>query len=303
MKETRHVIIASITSVIFLAVLLFPVNAQNGQQPQAIRMAMTKTLVTDLPEVLIDIALDEFKGVMKKTTGLPGEVTAKFSPGESAEKLQNKELDFALLFAHEYAWAQKKYPGLRPFLIAATKKKDKRAHIIVHKDGVAKTFADLRGKKLDLPLGSKEYCRIYLDKLSADKNPKGPADFFGSIVKSPSQLDALDEVARGKADATVIDTPWLDFYKDVKGAVFAKNLRVLQQSAVVPPAVIVYTPGALEAATVNQVRDGLLKAHTDARGRALMALWHIDAFEAVPEDFAESLAEVLKAYPPPISPR
>jgi hypothetical protein len=34
-----------------------------------------------------------------------------------------------------------------------------------------------------------------------------------------------------------------------------------------------------------------------------MAIWHIDAFEPVPKDYADRLAEVLKEYPPPNKPR
>jgi hypothetical protein len=78
---------------------------------------------------------------------------------------------------------------------------------------------------------------------------------------------------------------------------------VLQQSDLVPPAVIVYRPGTLGEATLDRVRDGLRKAHADDRGRALMAIWHIDAFEPVPKDYADRLAEVLKEYPPPNKPR
>jgi ABC-type phosphate/phosphonate transport system substrate-binding protein len=126
-----------------------------------------------------------------------------------------------------------------------------------------------------------------------------PAAFFGAIGKSESQIAALDQVARGEAQATVIDTPWLDYYKDVKGSVFEKNLRILQQSEVVPPAVLVYRKGALAQATLDQVADGLRKTHRDLRGRTLMQLWHIDAFEPVPGDYHDNLHGLLKEYPPP----
>jgi ABC-type phosphate/phosphonate transport system substrate-binding protein len=303
MNQTRITVIAGMTTFSVFAILVSCISGQTVQPPQTIRLALTKTLVTDVPQALVDVVMDEFKTVVKKTTGLDSEVTAKFAAAEIAEKLQNKDLEFGLLWAHEFAQAQMRHPDLRPFLIAGTKRKEKRAHVIVHRDSDGKTIADLRGKKLDLPLTTKEYCRIYLEKVCTDKTSAGSAKFFGAIARSSSPLDALDEVARKKADATIIDSLWLDFYKDIKPGVFTKNLKVLQQSDLVPPAVIVYRPGTLGEATLDRVRDGLRKAHADDRGRALMAIWHIDAFEPVPKDYADRLAEVLKEYPPPNKPR
>src|SRR5438067_3982040 len=46
-----------------------------------------------------------------------------------------------------------------------------------------------------------------------------------------------------------IDTIWLDFYREVKGPVFEKNLKVLQKSEMIPPAVVVYKQGRSEEHT------------------------------------------------------
>jgi len=283
-------------TLVLTVVLLF-INASNGQKPKAIRIAMARTFLHDQPKVFIEIAVGEFKEVMKETTGLAGDLEVKLTAEEIAARIHSKQLDYGILYAHEFAWAQKKHPDLQPFLIAATKQKDKRAHLIVHQNFTGKSIAELGGKTLDLPSGTKEYCRIYLDKVANGQK------FFASVAKSGSQFEALDQVARKKADATVIDTIWLDLYKELKGPVFAKNLKVLDQSAVVPPAVIVYKPGALPKATEDRIRAGLAKAHTTTRGIALMALWHIDAFEAVPKGYGKSLEIVLKEFPPPNSPQ
>ena len=252
--------VTSLMGTLFITTAI--VSSAAAQPP--VRLSMAKTFFHDQPKLFVDIAIGEFKQVMKQSTELDGELTVDLGAAEIAEKLNAKQVDFGILYAHEFAWAQKKYPDLQPLLIAATKKLDKRAHLIVRQDNPAKTFADLRGKKFDLPLRTKEYCQIFVEKLANDK--RGPAGFFGSIAKSSSQPDALDQVAHNEADATVVDTIWLDFYKEVKGPVFAKNLRVLQESGIVPPAVIVYKKGALAQKTVDQIGNGLRQAHTTARG-------------------------------------
>src|SRR5471030_8242 len=121
---------------------------------------------------------------------------------------------------------------------------------MVHKNSPLKTLADLRGKKIDMPTGTKEHCRLFLQR--ACKEDKGIAAFFGAIEKSASPKEALDNVARGKVQATVIDTASLEFQKEVRGPFIEQNLRVLQRSEVFPPAVVVYKPGALDQKTVDQ---------------------------------------------------
>jgi ABC-type phosphate/phosphonate transport system substrate-binding protein len=269
-----------------------------AQQPSAIQIGLARTFLSDQPKEVAAIAADDFKRVVKKTTGLDGEVSSKFNAFEIAEKLAGKQLDFGIFHAHEFAWVQKKHPHLVPLLIAIDKFRMEKAYVIVHKNSHAKTIADLRGKNFDLPVGTKAHCRVYLNHCCTDKDGKGPATFFGALEKSATKKEALDNVAREKVDATVVDRNGLEFYKEIRGPVFAKNLRILQESEDFPPAVVVYKPGTLEQKTVDQFRAGMLKAHTIPDGRAMMKSWNIQEFEAIPKDYAKSLADVLKAYPP-----
>jgi ABC-type phosphate/phosphonate transport system substrate-binding protein len=281
----------------FFGLLLGLAGASDRTKP--IQIGMAKTFFAERSKSVVEIATDDFKDVLKKLTRLDGELISKYGAFEVAEKLNNKQLDLGILHAHEVAWVQKKYPELKPLLIAVNKKHQECAYLIVRKNSPAKSIADLRGKKLDMPAAAKEHCRLFLEKLCAAKDPKGPAAFFGSIAKSASPGEALDDVSRDKAQVTIVDAAALEFYKEVKGPVFEKNLRVLVQSEVFPPTAIVYKPGTLSQATLDQFRDGLLKAHTTEVGRDMMKEWNIDAFEAIPKDYAQRLAEVLKAYPAP----
>jgi ABC-type phosphate/phosphonate transport system substrate-binding protein len=284
-------------SQLAIAILIAALPSAANGQTKPIRIAIAKTFLVDQPKSIAAIAEDDFKDVLKKTTALDGELASKYGAAEIADKLDAKQVDFGILHAHEYARLQKKHPEMRALLIAASKQPE-RAYVIVHQNGLAKTIADLRGKTLDMPIGTKEPCRVFLAKYCTDIGHKDLATFFSSIEKSPAPNDALDNVARGKAQAAIIDRAALEFYKEVRGPVFAKNLRVLLQSDEFPPAVILYNPGTLDQATINQFRDGLLKAHANADGRAMMKSWRIEAFELVGKDYDKRLAEVLKTYPP-----
>jgi ABC-type phosphate/phosphonate transport system substrate-binding protein len=278
---------------------LWLIGADASAQPKTIRLAMARTFIEDKPKSYIEIATNDFKEVLKKTSGLDGSFHIKDAAFEIANKLDKKELDIGILHAHEYAWVQPKHPELQPLLIAGNKRLAERAHIVIHQKSAAKSFADLAGKKLDLPKGAGEPSRLYVAKLCAEHAKKKPGEFFESIMKSQTQGDALDELARGKSDVAVVDSFALEFYKDVKGPVFEKHLRVMQESEAFPPAVLVSRKGGLDEATLKQFRDGLLKAHTDSLGRDMMKAWNMDAFEPIPADYDKKLAEISKAYPAP----
>src|SRR5262245_17064735 len=125
-----------------------------------------------------------------------------------------------------------------------------------------------------MPTGSKEHARTYLEN-AVSKLAKSPAEFFGAIDKSATPKDAMDNVVRGKSDATVVATTPLEFYKDVRGPVFEQNLRVLDQSEAFPPAVLVYRKGAPDPKMLEQFRSGILKAHEFDEGRDMMKEWNL----------------------------
>jgi len=293
--KTTIVMRGGMTLLVSLAI----VNVEAASQTAPIRIGMAKSFLFEQPKSFVDIAADEFKEVLKKVTGLDGALDSKFGAFEVADKLQSKQLDFGVFHAHEFAWVQKKYPELQPLLIAVNKNHAERGYLIVHMNSTAKSLDGLRGKKLDVPVGNSEPSRLFLEKIVAERDPKGVTTFFASTAKSASTADALDDLARGKVDAVLVNATGLEFYKDVKGPVFAKNMRILQQSDPFPPAVIAHRKGLPAEATLTQFRDGLLKAHTIPLGREMMKTWNVDAFEGIPADYAMQISDVLKAYPAP----
>jgi ABC-type phosphate/phosphonate transport system substrate-binding protein len=260
---------------------------------------MVHSFVVGKSEAIVNIARDDFQNVLKITTGFDGDLTTKLNAFEIADKLDKKQIDFGIFHAHEFAWVRTKHADLAPLIVAVNKKHAQQVHLIVHKNSPIKSFADLRGKKLDLPTGTGELVRAYVGKLCKESDQKNPAEFFSAIEKSSGQVAALDNVAREKADATAITSVWLEFYKENKGPAYNSFLRVLSESEEFPPSVIVHKKGALDQKTIDQFTNGLLKANTTEVGRDMMKDWTIDTFEPPPQDYAKRLAEILKSYPAP----
>jgi ABC-type phosphate/phosphonate transport system substrate-binding protein len=184
-------------------------------------------------------------------------------------------------------------------MIATNKQHDVSAYVIVHKDSPAKALTDLRGKTFDLPFGTKEHCRIFVRQNCKDNAQNDLNAFFGKIVKSTSCIDALDDVCRSKSDAIVVDTIALNFYRDIKGPFFDKNLRILAEHKRFPSPVIVYCKGGMDDATVAKISDGMTSAQKNPKCKEMLDLWQIDGFQPIPKTYMTELAEVLKAYPMP----
>jgi ABC-type phosphate/phosphonate transport system substrate-binding protein len=295
--------IANLARVHLIAVVGVLTCALNAtcQPAKSLHIAMAKSFFADRGDTIKGIAADDFKSLLKATTGFDGELTTKLDPAQIADQLEKKQIDFGIFHAHELAWVQKNHPDLVPLLVAVNKKNAEQAHLIVQKNDPAKTFADLSGKKLDMPNGISELARIFVAKECQDAAKKKPADFFGSIGKSNGAVAAMDNVARGKAQATVVTGEWLEFYKEVKGPTFTNKLRVLEKSEVFPPSVIVYKRGALDQKTIDQFKSGLLKADRTELGSEMMKEWNIDVFQTPPNDYATRVTQLLKNYPAPDS--
>src|SRR5262249_27901947 len=128
-----------------------------------------------------------------------------------------------------------------------------------------------------------------------------PKDHFSQLVVHANIEEALDDLLRGKVDAAVVDGVGLECYGLVKSGCYSR-LKIVTQSVAFPAATIAYRHGgSLNAPTLERFREGLITANQEALGRDLMSMWKLTAFEPVPEDYPQQLANILKAYPAPES--
>lgn len=280
--------------IFLVAVAAFVLPSICSAGDEQLKVGMAKTFFGSTPKVFVNIAGKDFDRVIKNATGFGGELNTDHGPFELGQRLKDRKLDFAIFHGHEFASVREKDPGLVPLLIVSSKDGE-RAYLIVRQDSNAQSAADLGGKKVNLPLDTRRHCDVFLAKMSTDHGQKG-AKFFGSVAKSTQQIEALNDLASGKVDAVIVDTVGLAAYKDLRGPVFEKNLRILE-SEPFPSPVVVYRRGALEEKVINQFRDGLLKAHLTDTGRVMMESWKINCFAPVPEDYEKTLSETFKAHP------
>jgi ABC-type phosphate/phosphonate transport system substrate-binding protein len=295
MAGRRHVVfgIGPLT-IALLAVAGLPASEDAGASG-TVRIGLVRSLFRDLPESMVQVLMQPFGSLMRAQTGMNGEIL--FSPDalDLGRCLDEGKMDLGVFHGFEFAWAQQKYPDLRPLVIAINKHRHLNANLVVRSDCDAASLADLKGKVVGLPRLGREHCRLFLERqcLACGAEPR---NFFAKVVVPRNVEDGLDDVVRGKLQAVVVDNLALECYAQVKSGCFAR-LKVLKRSEIFPAAVVAYRQGAIDDAKLARFRDGMVGAVQNERSRDLLTLWKLTAFEDVPADFPQTLANIARAYP------
>jgi ABC-type phosphate/phosphonate transport system substrate-binding protein len=264
---------------------------------RVIRVGLIGTLFRNMPEPVMQVAMRPFKSLLEDHTGMTGELVAGGDANYLAALLKEGKVQFGVFHGVEFAWARQNNPALRPLIVAVNGRPAMHAVVLVPEESKAATCADLKGKAVGLPADSREHCRLFFDRRCAAPGCC-PDQFFGRVLAPRDVGEALDDLVDGKTDALVVDGLTLEAYRKLKPG-RAARLRTLLRSEAFPAAVVAYHPGALSEDLLTRFRDGLLAAGSTRRGRRLLAMCRITAFQAVPDNYDEMLKDIAKAYPPP----
>jgi ABC-type phosphate/phosphonate transport system substrate-binding protein len=242
-------------------------------------------------------ALDTLQNFIKTETKLDNDITHENDWRQLAEKMAKGQLHLGVFEGYEFAWAQDKDDRLKPLALAVNVYRYPVVYVVTRRDHAATDFAGLRGQSLSEPTIGAAYVRLYLDRQCQAGGTK-MKDFFSRITTPDNVEDALDDVVDGIVQAAVVDRAGLEAFKRRKPGRYGR-LKAVARSGPLPPAVVAYYAGTLDQGTLEQFRNGLLRAHQKERGQTLLTLFRVTSFDGVPQDFDGVLKETRKAFPPP----
>jgi ABC-type phosphate/phosphonate transport system substrate-binding protein len=284
------------TLLILLAVPLANVVGQPSRV-DVLRIGTSGSLAPAEPGTDEAGALETLRDFIKTETGLNNEIHRQKDWRELADKVAGKQLHLGVFQGYEFAWAQPRYPGLKPLALAVNIYRYPTVYVVTRRDSKAPDFAGLAGQTLSVPRANAPYLHLFIDRQCEALGKK--ADNFFSRITAPNNVeDAIDDVVDGTVQATVVDRAGLEAFKRRKPGRF-NQLKAVAQSPPLPPPLVAYHEGVLDTATLRRFRDGLLNASNKERGQTLLTVFRLTGFEAVPTDFDRVLAETRKAYPPP----
>jgi ABC-type phosphate/phosphonate transport system substrate-binding protein len=282
-----------------VVLVLAPAATAEGERAgsDACRIGLIRSLFRDTPEATVRALMQPFGSLMESQTGLTADLVTARDSKDLGQRLKEGKVQLGVFHGIEFAWAKQKHPDLKPLVIAINKERHLYAYLVVRKDTKVAGLADLKGKILALPRGSREHCHLFLERCCKDAGVEAKRHF--AQITTPTGIEsALDNLVRGTVDATMVDAISFNSYKREKPGC-CELLKVLKQSETFPAAVIAYFPGNLDEARLQQFRDGMLRANQTVLGRQLLSLWRLTAFEEVPDDYQKTLTEIVKSYPAP----
>ncbi len=262
-----------------------------------IKIGMVQSMFRDVQPAVIYAVARPFRTLMERQTGLSGDFDICPDCVAMAKKLNDRKLEVGVLHGHEFAWIKSKYPELEPITIAQPQGGVVQAMIVVSADSEIKSPAELEGETLLIPRGSKGHVFVYLDKIRAGL----PKTALKTVPKNGlTPEEALNAVSNGEHAAVIVDAANFSSYAELQPGA-AKRLRILAQSERFPPSVLLTRKGALAAATLDKLRDGLTTAHKTATYKPLLMMWNLKGFDSVPGDYNAQLDLCLKNYPMPVA--
>jgi ABC-type phosphate/phosphonate transport system substrate-binding protein len=281
-----------------LAVLAFPeavLWAQKSDE-RTLRIGTSGSLTTAKDSSQEKGAIDSLKDFIRTETNMNNEIVRRKDWRDLAEGMSKGEMQIGVFQGYEFAWAQEKYPSIKPLALAVNIHRYPVTYVVTKHDNPARDFASLQGQSLCLPNTGQRYLHLFVER-QAEAAGKTIDTFFSKVTQRDNIEDAVDDVVDGTVQAAVLDRASLEAYKRRKPGRF-KQLKEVAHSQPLPPVVIAYQDKALDDATLKRFRDGLLRANQSDRGQTMLTTFKLSGFEATQEDFDKVLAETRKAYPP-----
>jgi ABC-type phosphate/phosphonate transport system substrate-binding protein len=262
------------------------------------RIAMVRTLFRGVSESVMLALMQPFGILLEAQTGSRSEFLSSHDALALGKDISDDKIQFGVFHGIEYAWAQQKYPGLKPLVIAVTDDTHLHALLVVRADSNIARISDLRGKTVGIPAGSRIHCHLYLQRQCQVLGLGDPTQFLAKIAAPATAEETLDAVVDGSLSAAIVESVSLDcFTRRKPGRV--TQLRVAARSEVFPATVVVYRGGSLDDATVRRFQDGMVATDQIPLGRQLLTLWKLSAFRPIPADYEQTVASILKSYPMP----
>ncbi len=222
------------------------------------------------------------------------------SPEGLAKSLHEGKIQLAVMPGIELGWLGEKAQGLAPVALAYTNDIKLKAYVLTRRDTKLDNIASLKGNKVAMPRRSQHHTQVFLHQTIANAGCQ-PQGFFAFSPTPPDTDAAIECVLEKEIPAVVIDGQSWEVYQERKPG-RARRLKVIAESPSFPTAALVVKPGKIDQADFDNLRNGLLTAHTKPFCRQIMNFWRISQFVAPTPEYEALVKSIVKDIPQPITP-
>jgi ABC-type phosphate/phosphonate transport system substrate-binding protein len=215
------------------------------------------------------------------------------------KRLDSGDVHLGMVTGIEYGWLRKRYPKLRPLVIANVGRTlSPYSEIRVRKNGDIGSIDALQGKTIArvrrMSLDSMIYVNSLLQGHALEASP-----FRLEELPRPTLGHALAAIKNGDVDGVVISIEAFSRLSKLQPGI-ANEFIPIDRSDAFPTPVLIGRP-----VLVNQLRTGLwddlgkslLKVHRTAQGRQVVTFWGFVSFSPVSDNYTRRVRTVVKKYP------
>ena len=231
----------------------------------------------------------DFLRYIQEKIGTKVEYVDREGYAEINEMLGNGQLDAAFVCSGPYVDGHAQF-GLE--LLAAPQAYGATvyySYIIVPKESPVRSFAELRGKRFAFTDPLSNSGKLVPTYMLARMN-ETPESFFKEFVFTKAHDKSIKAVAQGVVDAAAVDSLIWE-YLNASSPEFTAKTRILEKSPpyAIPPLVV---PRDMAPALKESLRQTVLNAHTDPKGREILRQMRIDRFVQIPDSAYDSVREM-----------
>jgi phosphonate transport system substrate-binding protein len=297
---------------IFLIALIFVVagnaNCNKKEEPQ--KVSLEKREPTEAPtekrsEKKIRIAVGgmitpkeglayyrHFLDYIEEKLGKEVDFVDRDDYAEINGMLRDGELDAAFVCSGPYVDGHKEF-GLE--LLVAPRAYGETvyySYIIVAKQSALNSLEDLRGKSFAFTDPLSNTGKLVPTYMLAKKK-ETPDTFFGKYIFTSAHDKSIKAVAQGVVDGAAVDSLIWEFANRTNPEYTSKTRIIIKSPPyAIPPLVV---PGGLDPQIKERLKQILLNAHNDSKGRELLSKMMIDKFVVI-EDSAYDSIRAMKSW-------
>lgn len=230
--------------------------------------------------------------------GRPVQMVHRRTYEEMDSLLEQGEVNVAFICSAPYVKNRDKF-GIE--LLAAPSVNGRpiyHSYIIVHKDSLLKSFADLKGKVFAFTDPKSNTGKLYPTYLLKTMNTS-PDRYFSRHMYSYSHNKSIELVAKHVVDGAAVES--LVYENMVKsGSPYALQTKIIKRSPPygTPPVVVTReVPPVLR----DRIRDAFLDMHKSGKGKAILDAMMIDGFVRISDTAYDSIRKMERAVDEDIS--
>jgi ABC-type phosphate/phosphonate transport system substrate-binding protein len=268
---------------------------QDDGMPRVLRSGFLQRVLYDADPRDAKAALEVHSREVSRYLGLtaPPMVVMFADMASMAKAIRGGEIELATMPTIEYLRIREKVPLIPSFVSANNNGLGQRYVVIVRKESGIRSFSDLKGKSVLLPLVAKhELGHLWLETLLMQAGKGGADSFFRQVRESPKISHAIMGVFFRQADAAIVTRAGLDTSRQLNPQL-ETQLTVLAESGNLSDGVTCMIPATPEKFR-NSLSRAIIHLNETSGGRQLYTIFQTSGVIPFKPAYLEGLEELLR---------